>query len=119
MECYFYYFEKICIFVVLKLKVCMSFLEELNKWKIFGIISYLDVGKMIFMEKLLFFGGVIQEVGVVKLNKVKCSVIFDFMEIEWQWGILVVILVMVFNYCGYKINILDMLGYQDFVEDIY
>lgn len=97
----------------------MFFNKEFNWCCIFGIISYLDVGKIIFMEKLLFFGGVIQVVGVVKLNKIKCSVMFDFMEIEWQWGILVVIFVMAFEYCNFKINIFDIFGYQDFQEDIY
>lgn len=96
-----------------------NFFKELSKCCIFGIVVYLDVGKIIFMEKLFFFGGVIQMVGVVKSNKIKKSIIFDFMEIECQWGIFVVILVMVFEYCDLQINILDMLGYKDFVEDIY
>ncbi len=51
----------------------MSFLEELNKRKTFGIISHPDAGKTTLTEKLLLFGGAIQEAGAVKSNKVKRS----------------------------------------------
>lgn len=97
----------------------MSYEEVINKCCMFGIIFYLDVGKIMLIEKLFFFGGVIQSVGVVKNNKIKKLVIFDFMEIEKQCGIFVVMFVMVFEYVGKQINIFDILGYKDFVEDIF
>lgn len=97
----------------------MSFLEELNKRKTFGIISHPDAGKTTLTEKLLLFGGAIQEAGAVKSNKVKRSATSDFMEIERQRGISVATSVMAFNYRGHKINILDTPGHQDFAEDTY
>ena len=43
----------------------MSFLEELNKRKTFGIISHPDAGKTTLTEKLLLFGGAIFSGGTV------------------------------------------------------
>ena len=41
------------------------------------------------------------------------------MEIEKQRGISVATSVMAFDYEGYKINIFDTPGYQDFAEDTF
>ena len=61
----------------------MSLLQEISKQKLSGIISHPDAGKTTFTEKLLLFGGTIQEAGAVKSNKIKRST-SDFMEIERQ-----------------------------------
>lgn len=97
----------------------MNQIEELNKRKTFGIISHPDAGKTTLTEKLLLFGGAIQEAGAVKSNKIKRSATSDFMEIERQRGISVATSVMAFEYRGLKINILDTPGHQDFAEDTY
>ena len=52
--------------------------------------------KTTLTEKLLLFGGAIQEAGAVKSNKVKKSATSDFMEIEKQRGISVATSVMGF-----------------------
>ena len=49
----------------------MSFLEEIERRRTFGIISHPDAGKTTLTEKLLLFGGAIQEAGAVKNNKIK------------------------------------------------
>ena len=49
----------------------MNFLEEIQKRRTFGIISHPDAGKTTLTEKLLLFGGAIQEAGAVKSNKIK------------------------------------------------
>lgn len=49
----------------------MSFLKEIEKRRTFGIISHPDAGKTTLTEKLLLFGGAIQEAGAVKSNKIK------------------------------------------------
>ena len=48
----------------------MSFLEEIKRRRTFGIISHPDAGKTTLTEKLLLFGGAIQEAGAVKNNKI-------------------------------------------------
>ena len=97
----------------------MGFKEEIKRRRTFGIISHPDAGKTTLTEKLLLFGGAIQEAGAVKSNKIKKGAASDFMEIERQRGISVATSVMAFEYKGYKINILDTPGHKDFAEDTY
>ena len=97
----------------------MNFLEEIQKRRTFGIISHPDAGKTTLTEKLLLFGGAIQEAGAVKSNKIKKGATSDFMEIERQRGISVATSVLAFNYKDYKINILDTPGHKDFAEDTF
>ncbi|GGH73723.1 MAG: peptide chain release factor 3 [Bacteroidetes bacterium] len=97
----------------------MGFKEEIARRRTFGIISHPDAGKTTLTEKLLLFGGAIQEAGAVKSNKIKKAATSDFMEIEKQRGISVATSVMGFEYANKKINILDTPGHQDFAEDTY
>ncbi len=97
----------------------MSLITELEKRRTFGIISHPDAGKTTLTEKLLLFGGAIQEAGAVKSNKIKKGATSDFMEIERQRGISVATSVLAFIYKDKKINILDTPGHKDFAEDTY
>ncbi len=85
----------------------MNISEEIKKRRTFGIISHPDAGKTTLTEKLLLYGGAIQEAGAVKSNKIKKSATSDFMEIERQRGISVATSVLAFTYKNKKINILD------------
>jgi len=97
----------------------MGFLEEIKRRRTFGIISHPDAGKTTLTEKLLLFGGAIQEAGAVKSNKIKKTATSDFMEIERQRGISVATSVLAFVYKDKKINILDTPGHKDFAEDTF
>ncbi len=97
----------------------MSLQSEINRRRTFGIISHPDAGKTTLTEKLLLFGGAIQEAGAVKSNKVKKGATSDFMEIERQRGISVATSVLAFEYKAIKINILDTPGHKDFAEDTF
>jgi peptide chain release factor 3 len=97
----------------------MSFKSEINRRRTFGIISHPDAGKTTLTEKLLLFGGAINEAGAVKSNKIKKGATSDFMEIERQRGISVATSVLAFEYDGIKINILDTPGHKDFAEDTF
>jgi peptide chain release factor 3 len=97
----------------------MSLQKEINRRRTFGIISHPDAGKTTLTEKLLLFGGAIQEAGAVKSNKIKKGATSDFMEIERQRGISVATSVLAFEYKGNKINILDTPGHKDFAEDTF
>ncbi len=96
-----------------------SFKDQIQKRRTFGIISHPDAGKTTLTEKLLLFGGAIQEAGAVKSNKIKKSATSDFMEIERQRGISVATSVLAFLYRDKKINILDTPGHKDFAEDTF
>ena len=97
----------------------MSLQNEIDRRRTFGIISHPDAGKTTLTEKLLLFGGAIQEAGAVKSNKIKKGATSDFMEIERQRGISVATSVLAFEYKNIKINILDTPGHKDFAEDTF
>ena len=97
----------------------MDFFKEIERRRTFGIISHPDAGKTTLTEKLLLFGGAIQEAGAVKNNKIKKGATSDFMEIERQRGISVATSVLAFIYKDKKINILDTPGHKDFAEDTF
>ena len=122
-------------------------INEIERRRTFAIISHPDAGKTTLTEKLLLFGGQIQVAGAVKSNKIRKTATSDWMEIEKQRGISVTTSVMEFDYSplprplprgggenaadskppssggglegGYKINILDTPGHQDFAEDTF
>ena len=97
----------------------MSNQTEIRRRRTFAIVSHPDAGKTTLTEKLLLFGGAIRVAGAVKSNKIKKGATSDFMEIERQRGISVATSVMGFEYDGYKVNILDTPGHQDFQEDTF
>jgi peptide chain release factor 3 len=97
----------------------MSLKEEIARRKTFAIISHPDAGKTTLTEKLLLYGGAIQTAGAVKSNKITKTAASDFMEIERQRGISVATSVMVFEYNGMQVNLLDTPGHKDFAEDTY
>ena len=93
--------------------------EEVEKRRTFAIISHPDAGKTTLTEKLLLYGGAIRSAGSVKARKTDKHATSDWMEIEKQRGISVTSSAMQFVYDGYRINILDTPGHQDFSEDTY
>ena len=93
--------------------------SEIDRRRTFAIISHPDAGKTTLTEKFLLFGGQIQVAGAVKSNKIRKTATSDWMDIEKQRGISVSTSVMEFDYEGYKVNILDTPGHQDFAEDTY
>jgi len=93
--------------------------QEVQRRRTFAIISHPDAGKTTLTEKLLLYGGAIHAAGSVKARKSDKHAVSDWMEIEKQRGISVTSSVMLFDYDGYRINILDTPGHQDFSEDTY
>ena len=93
--------------------------KEIAKRRTFAIISHPDAGKTTLTEKLLLFGGAIQQAGAVKSRKIAKAATSDFLSIEQERGISVSSSVMKFNYKGYEINLLDTPGHKDFSEDTY
>mgnify|MGYP000851006454 FL=1 len=93
--------------------------EEVNKRRTFAIISHPDAGKTTITEKLLLFGGAIQQAGEVRARKSGRHATSDWMELEKQRGISVTSSVMKFTYDGFEINLLDTPGHNDFSEDTY
>ncbi|PLX43042.1 MAG: peptide chain release factor 3 [Deltaproteobacteria bacterium] len=93
--------------------------EEVARRRTFAIISHPDAGKTTLTEKLLLYGGAINQAGAVKARRAERHATSDWMELEKQRGISVTSSVMQFEYAGHKINVLDTPGHQDFSEDTY
>jgi peptide chain release factor 3 len=96
-----------------------SDIREIDRRRTFGIISHPDAGKTTLTEKLLLFGGAIQQAGAVKSRKNDRATTSDWMTIEQERGISVTSSVMKFDYRDFEINLLDTPGHKDFSEDTY
>jgi peptide chain release factor 3 len=97
----------------------MGIKDEILKRRTFAIISHPDAGKTTLTEKFLLYGGAVQLAGSVTAKKQQRQTTSDWMELERKRGISISSTVLQFDYAGYKINLLDTPGHQDFSEDTY
>ena len=93
--------------------------NKVNPRKTFAIISHPDAGKTTLTEKLLLFGGAIQQAGAVKARGENRRAHSDWMKVEQERGISVASSVMTFDYRDITFNLLDTPGHEDFSEDTY
>ena len=93
--------------------------EEVNRRRNLAIISHPDAGKTTLTEKLLLYGGAINQAGAVKAKGEQRRAKSDFMQIEQDRGISISSTVLTYEYRGKKVNVLDTPGHQDFSEDTY
>ncbi len=84
----------------------------------FAIISHPDAGKTTMTEKILWFGSVIRQAGMVK-SKHGNFAKSDWMELEKERGISVSSSVLSFDYMERALHLLDTPGHKDFSEDTY
>lgn len=93
--------------------------RQIERRRTFAIISHPDAGKTTLTEKLLLYGGAIDEAGSVKSRRDQRTATSDWMELEKQRGISITSTVLQFEYKGNCLNLLDTPGHQDFSEDTY
>ena len=84
----------------------------------FAIISHPDAGKTTMTEKLLWFGRVVRDAGMVKSKQGNYAK-SDWMEMEKERGISITSAVMSYSYNGRAMHLLDTPGHKDFSEDTY
>lgn len=94
--------------------------SAVKRRRTFAIISHPDAGKTTLTEKLLLYGGAIQEAGMVQNRRAtRRQATSDWLAIEQQRGISVTSTVLQFEFDGFHLNLLDTPGHQDFSEDTY
>jgi peptide chain release factor 3 len=97
----------------------MTTAQEIARRRTFAIISHPDAGKTTLTEKFLLYGGAVQLAGSVTARRTQRASTSDWMELERKRGISISSTVLQFDYSGFKINLLDTPGHQDFSEDTY
>src|SRR5256886_11928725 len=93
--------------------------REVARRRTFAIISHPDAGKTTLTEKLLLYAGAVDIAGAVRTKKNQRHATSDWMAIEQQRGISITSTALQFDYQGYRFNLLDTPGHQDFSEDTY
>ncbi|MEM9959392.1 MAG: GTP-binding protein, partial [Pseudomonadota bacterium] len=92
---------------------------EIARRRTFAIISHPDAGKTTLTEKLLLFGGAIQQAGQVRAKGEARRTRSDFMKMEQERGISVSATAMTFEWGDKWFNLVDTPGHADFSEDTY
>ncbi len=93
--------------------------NEIKRRRTFAIISHPDAGKTTITEKFLLYGGAVNLAGTVTARKNQRATTSDWLELEKKRGISVSSTVLQFDYEGYRVNLLDTPGHQDFSDDTY
>lgn len=92
---------------------------EIARRRTFAIISHPDAGKTTLTEKLLLYGGALHLAGTVKARRAERHATSDWLAMEKERGISVTTSVLQFDYRGFRVNLLDTPGHEDFSEDTY
>lgn len=83
-----------------------------------GIVVYIDVGKIMIIECILYYIGISYKIGEVYDG----VVIMDWMEQEQERGIIIILVVIKIFWKWkdeeYMVNIIDILGYVDFIVEV-
>ncbi len=93
--------------------------QEVARHRTFAIISHPDAGKTTLTEKLLLYVGAVELAGAVRARRNQRHTASDWMTMEQERGISVSATSLEMEYQGFRINLLDTPGHQDFSEDTY
>lgn len=93
--------------------------KEVSRRRTFAIISHPDAGKTTLTEKFLLYAGAVELAGSVRARSNQQHTASDWMGMEKQRGISISATALEMEYQGYRVNLLDTPGHQDFSEDTY
>ena len=93
--------------------------QEVARRRTFAIISHPDAGKTTLTEKFLLYAGAVELAGAVRARGNQQHTASDWMTMERQRGISISATALEMEFRGFRINLLDTPGHQDFSEDTY
>src|ERR1051325_5588936 len=93
--------------------------REVARRRTFAIISHPDAGKTTLTEKLLLYGGAIEEAGSVRARKAQRHTTSDWMAIGQSRGVSITSTVLQFEYEGAGQNLLATPRPKDSSEATY
>ncbi len=93
--------------------------REVARRRTIAIISHPDAGKTTLTEKLLLYAGAVELAGAVRARKNQRNATSDWMAMEQERGISITASALEMEFQGFRINLLDTPGHQDFSEDTY
>ncbi|XP_058808480.1 ribosome-releasing factor 2, mitochondrial isoform X2 [Phymastichus coffea] len=87
---------------------------SLEKIRNIGILAHIDAGKTTTTERMLFYSGIIRQMGEVHDG----NTVTDFMEQERERGITICSAAVTFDWKNYRFNLIDTPGHIDFTMGV-
>ncbi|KAI4498896.1 hypothetical protein M0802_006071 [Mischocyttarus mexicanus] len=88
--------------------------HDVKKIRNIGILAHIDAGKTTTTERMLFYSGLIKNMGEVHHG----NTVTDYMEQERQRGITITSAAVTFNWKNYRLNLIDTPGHIDFTMEV-
>jgi len=94
-----------------------TIVKNIDKLRNIGISAHIDSGKTTFTERVLFYGGRIDEIHEVKGSD-NVGATMDYMELEREKGITIQSASTHLKWKDYNINVIDTPGHVDFTIEV-
>nr|XP_050865023.1 ribosome-releasing factor 2, mitochondrial isoform X2 [Vespula vulgaris] len=88
--------------------------HDVKKIRNIGILAHIDAGKTTTTERMLFYSGLIKNMGEVHHG----NTVTDYMEQERERGITITSAAVTFNWKNYRFNLIDTPGHIDFTMEV-
>mmetsp|Transcript_23451 Transcript_23451/g.33687 ORF Transcript_23451/g.33687 Transcript_23451/m.33687 type:complete len:191 (-) Transcript_23451:1139-1711(-) len=92
----------------------VNYASAVERIRNLGIIAHIDAGKTTTTERLLFYTGVVKNLGDVDEG----STVTDFLRDERERGITIQSAAVAFNWKGHQVNLIDTPGHVDFTLEV-
>eukprot|EP00189_Rhodosorus_marinus_P001534 CAMPEP_0113963116 /NCGR_PEP_ID=MMETSP0011_2-20120614/6322_1 /TAXON_ID=101924 /ORGANISM="Rhodosorus marinus" /LENGTH=732 /DNA_ID=CAMNT_0000975105 /DNA_START=198 /DNA_END=2399 /DNA_ORIENTATION=- /assembly_acc=CAM_ASM_000156 len=92
----------------------VNYAKALERIRNLGIIAHIDAGKTTTTERMLFYSGVVKNLGDVDEG----STVTDFLRDERERGITIQSAAVAFNWKDHQVNLIDTPGHVDFTLEV-